>query len=385
MTDIYLDNAATTRVSEKAAKAAYDAMRNDYGNPSSMHMKGVEAEKYIKDAKNTLGRLIGASDKEIYFTSGGTESDNWALFGIFNANKRKGTHIITTRLEHPAVLNAAAALEDMGAEITYLSHDGEGNIDLDELKDAIRPDTILVSVMTVNNETGTVFPIEEIGKITKEKNPETYFHTDAVQAFGKLRINVKKAKIDMLSVSAHKIHGPKGIGFLYIGKNVKIRPYIYGGGQQNGFRSGTDNVPGAAGLAAAAGEIYEDLSGKTERMYALKNEFTDRLLSMEDVYINGPVYEKGAPHIVNASFAGVRSEVMLHSLEDKGIYVSAGSACSSHKRAPSSVLSAMGLSKERMESAIRFSFSDATTKEELEYTAEAIKELLPALRRFTRR
>lgn len=385
MTEIYLDNAATTRVSEKAAAAAVSAMRDDYGNPSSMHMKGVEAEKYIKDARTTLAGLIGASDKEIYFTSGGTESDNWALFGVFNANKRKGTHIITTSVEHPAVTSAAAALEDMGAEITYLSHDGEGNIDLDELREAIRPDTILVSVMTVNNETGTVFPIEEIGRIIKEKNPDTYFHTDAVQAFGKMKINVKKAKTDLLSVSSHKIHGPKGAGFLYIGRNVKIRPYIYGGGQQGGYRSGTDNVPGAAAMAAAAEEIYKDLNDKTGRMYALKKIFTDRLLSLEDVRINGPLYENGAPHIVNASFMGVRSEVMLHSLEDKGIYVSAGSACSSHKRAPSSVLSAMGLSKERMESAVRFSFSDATTEEELEYTAEVIKELLPALRRFTRR
>lgn len=385
MTEIYLDNSATTKVSRRAAETALKVMREDYGNPSSMHNKGVEAEKYVRDAKKTIAGLLGAADKEIYFTSGGTESDNWALFGTFNANKRRGAHIITTRIEHPAITSAAEALEGMGAEVTYLSHDEEGNIDLNELKNAIRPDTILVSVMSVNNETGTMLPIEQIGKLVKEANPETYFHTDAVQAFGKLKINVKKAKIDMLSVSSHKIHGPKGIGFLYIGKNVKIKPILFGGGQQNGYRSGTDNVPGIAAMAEAAAEIYEDHAAKTERMYALKKAFTDRLLAMENVCVNGPLYESGAPHIVNASFMGVRSEVLLHSLEDKGIYVSAGSACSSHKRAGSPVLTAMGLSKERMESALRFSFSDETTKEELEYTADALEELLPVLRRFTRR
>ena len=256
---------------------------------------------------------------------------------------------------------------------------------LDELSAAIREDTILVSAMYVNNELGALLPVEEVGSLIKEKNPETLFHVDAIQAYGKYRIYPKKMKIDLLSVSSHKIHGPKGVGFLYIGDKVKIHPLILGGGQQKGMRSGTDNVPGIAGMGEAAKIIYEHLDENTAYMRELKEYFAGELEKLENVVINGPEPSKGAPHILNVSFPGVRSEVLLHALEDKGIYVSAGSACSSHKRTGSASLGAIGLSPERKESAVRFSFSEFTSREELDYTLESLRSLLPMLRRYARK
>lgn len=383
--EVYLDNSATTKAYPEVVSLVADIMTNDYGNASSMHLKGVDAEKYLKYSKATIAGIMKVKEKEIFFTSGGTESDNWALMGAAFANHRSGKHLITTKIEHPAILRTMEHLKELGFDITYLSVNQYGQISLDELRNAIRPDTILVSIMFVNNEVGAIQPIDEAGEIIKRVNPRTLFHVDAVQGFGKLRLLPKKWKIDMVSVSGHKIHGPKGTGFLYIDEKVKIKPILYGGGQQNGYRSGTENVPGVAGLGKATELIYRDLVEDTNRLYHLKQKLVSGLLKIDHVKINGPQDETGAPHIVSASIAGIRSEVMLHSLEDKGVYVSAGSACSSHKHTVSDTLNAMGLTTEYMDSTIRFSLSVFTTEEEIEYTLKCLYELVPMLRRYTRR
>lgn len=383
--EAYLDNSATTRCYKEVAEIVAKTMTEDFGNPSAMHLKGVEAENYVKEAAKAIAKTLKVQDKEIYFTSGGTESDNWALIGTALANQRQGKHMITTPFEHSAVSAPLAWLQEQGFEITVIPVDEEGNLDLKKLEEAIREDTILVSTMFVNNEMGAVVPVEEIGRIVHEKNPRTLYHVDAIQAYGKYKIFPKKMGIDLLAVSGHKIHGPKGVGFLYINEKAKVQPFILGGGQQKGMRSGTDNVPGIAGLGTAAKMIYQNLDENVEHMRELKLYFAKELETLEQVEINGPKPEQGAPHILNVSFLGVRSEVLLHSLEDMGIYVSAGSACSSHKRAGSSSLGALRLTQERKESAIRFSFCETTTKEEIDYTLEALKKLLPMLRRYARK
>lgn len=386
MKEVYLDNSATTKVLREVADLMVQVMTEDYGNPSSMHNKGVEAEKYIKEAKETLAKILKVSDKEILFTSCGTESDNMSLFGVASANERRGKHIITTKIEHPAILRAAEQLEAKGFKITYLGTDEYGVISLDELKNAITDETILVSIMHINNEIGSVQPIAEAGALIKSINPQIVFHVDAVQSFGKMRIYPKKMNIDLLSVSGHKIHGPKGIGFLYINEKIKINPIIFGGGQQNGMRSGTESVPSIAGIALAAKTLYDKFDEDVEKLYSLKKYFVDEVTKIEDVTVNGCTPDNmGAPHVVSVSIKDVRAEVMLHSLEDKGIYVSAGSACSTHKRAASATLLSIGLDKTLLESTVRFSFSVFTTKEEIEYTIEAMKELIPMLRKYTRR
>ena len=383
--EAYLDNSATTRCYDEVREVVAHTMVEDFGNPSSMHLKGVEGEKYIRSAAQTLAGILKVDAKEIYFTSGGTESDNWALFGIARANQRRGKHIIISSVEHPAVSSPAAALEDMGFEVTRLHVGKDGRVDLAELEAAIREDTILVSIMAINNEIGTIEPISEIGALIKKKNPSCYFHVDAIQAFGKIPLYPRRMKIDMLSVSSHKIHGPKGVGFLYIGSKVKIKPLIFGGGQQNDMRSGTDNVSGIAGMAKAAEIVCGQLQENAEKMYALKEHLAEGLMQMEDVHIHGMALREGAPHILNASFIGIRSEVLLHTLEERGIYVSAGSACSTHKRAGSPTLTAIGCNKKEMESAVRFSFSEENTIEQIDYTLAVLNEVAPMLRRFTRK
>ena len=383
--EVYLDNSATTKAYPEVARLVADIMTEDYGNPSSMHLKGVEAEKYIKYSKKTIANIMKVQEKEIFFTSGGTEADNWALIGTAYANYRAGKHLITTKIEHPAVLQTMEYLKEQGFEITYLPVDITGRIRLKDLERAIRRDTLLVSIMYVNNEVGAIQPIEEAGALIKRINPRTLFHVDAVQGFGKLKLFPKKWNIDMVSVSGHKIHGPKGVGFLYIDERTKIKPIIFGGGQQRNFRSGTENVPGVAGIGKAAELIYRDLAEDTERLYRLKEYFVRELSLMPHIYINGPQDETGAPHIVSASIAGIRSEVLLHALEEKGVYVSSGSACSSHKHTISATLESMGIEKQLMDSTLRFSFSVFTTKEELDYTLECLDELVPMLRRYTRR
>ena len=382
--EIYLDNSATTRAFDEVADIVCRAMREDYGNPSSMHQKGVEAERYVKESKEIIAKTLKVQEKEIFYTSGGTESDNWALMGAASAGSRAGKHLITTKVEHPAILQTMEYLESIGYEVTYLSVDKQGVIRLEELEEALRPDTILVSIMHVNNEVGAVQPIEEAGMLIKKRNPRTLFHVDAVQSFGKYKIFPKKSKIDMLSVSGHKIHGPKGTGFLYIDEHVKIKPILFGGGQQKGLRSGTENVPGVAGIGKATQLVYRDLASDVDRLYELKRYFTDEIMKISNVKINGPLYEEGAPHIVSVSFAGVRSEVLLHALEDKGVYVSAGSACASNKHSVSATLKSMGVAQDMLDSTIRFSFSIFTTGEELDYTLKCLDEILPMLRKYTR-
>ena len=383
--EIYLDNSATTRCFPEAARLMYKVLTEDYGNPSSLHQKGVDAEKYVREAKEIIAKNLKVEPKEIYFTSGGTESDNLALMGAAHANQRAGKHLITTRIEHPAILNTMKGLEKQGFQVTYLPVDGQGRVQIADLEEALTDETILVSVMYVNNEIGAVQPIEEIGRLLKNREKPILFHVDAVQGYGKFRILPKKLGIDMLSVSGHKIHGPKGMGILYVDEHVKIHPILFGGGQQRDLRSGTENVPGIAGLGEAVKEIYTDFNEKMERLYGLREYFVEEIEKIEGTIVNGPKGREGAPHIVSVSFAGVRSEVLLHSLEDKGIYVSSGSACASNHPAVSETLKAIHVKKELLDSTIRFSFSEFTTKEELDITLETLRELLPMLRRFTRR
>lgn len=382
--EAYLDNSATTRVFPEVVDLMVKTMSTDYGNPSSMHTKGVEAENYIKEATKTFAQILKVQEKEIYYTSGGTESDNWALIGTAMANHRTGNHIVVTAMEHPAVGAVADFLEKQGFDVTRLSVDEQGRIDPEKLRDAVREDTIVVSMMYVNNEIGAVQDIAALSRVIKAKNPKTYVHVDAIQAFGKYHIYPKRMGIDMLSVSSHKLHGPKGVGLLYIDDKVKIVPIIYGGGQQKGMRSGTDNVPGIAGFGLAAKMTYDRLDEKIARMYALKKRLVDGLMELPDVHIHGMAVEEGAPHIVSAAFVGVRSEVLLHTLEERGIYVSAGSACSTHKRNASPTMQAIQAPKPLTEATVRFSFSETTTEEEIDYALGVIKEIIPMLRRYTR-
>ena len=340
--EIYLDNSATTRCYKEVADLVYKLMLEDYGNPSSMHQKGVDAEKYLRKAQEQIAGVMRVKPKEIYFTSGGTESNNWALFGTASAKKRAGKRIITTAIEHSAIAEPAGRLEAMGYDVVRLPVDGEGYVSMDALAESLTPDTILVTVMMVNNEIGTVEPVAEIGKMVHEKCPKAYFHVDAIQSFGKFRIYPKRMNIDMLSVSSHKIHDPKGSGFLYLDENV-------------------------------------------ERMYRLKAHLADGLKQLGQVTVHGPAdVRKGAPNILNASFIGVRSEVLLHTLEDRGIYVSAGSACSSHHRAPSATLTAVHATAAEIESSVRFSFSELTTEEEVDTALAVLNEVIPKLRKFVR-
>ena len=382
--EVYLDNSATTACFEDAAQLMHRILCEDYGNPSSLHHKGVEAEAYLRYANETFAKILKVNEKEIFFTSCGTESDNIALVGTAMANHRTGRHLITTRIEHPAVLQPMAYLEKQGFEVTYLSVDRQGRISLEELEQAVRADTILVSIMHTNNEIGSIQPIAEAGALIKKRNPNTLFHVDAVQGFGKARIYPGKMHIDMLSASGHKIHGPKGIGLLYMREGAKVSPIMYGGGQQRGLRSGTENLPGIAGFAKAAELVYQDLEQDVDRMYGLREKLTNGVKNIDDIVLNGCPGREGAPHVVSVSFRGVRSEVLLHALEERGIYVSAGSACAAHKPQPSATLRAVGVEKELLESTIRFSLSGFTTEEEIVYTCQNLEEIVPKLRRYTR-
>jgi cysteine desulfurase len=382
--EAYFDNSATTRVLDSVKDIVVKTMTEDYGNPAAKHRKGMEAEQYIREARKIIANSMKVQEKEILFTSGGSESNNMALIGTAWANQRAGKHIISTAIEHPSVYNPLGVLEELGFEVTILPVDHDGHISLKELEEAIRPDTILVSTMYVNNEVGAVEPVEEISRVIKAKNPSALYHVDAIQAYGKYVIRPKKQGIDLLSVSSHKIHGPKGVGFLYIRSGVKIKPLIYGGGQQAGMRSGTENVPGVAGFGAAVKEMYTDHAEKIQKLIGLKDYMTDRLGEIEGTVINSKKGEASAPQIVSVSFEGVRSEVLLHALEDKGIYVSSGSACSSNHPGISGTLKGIGVAQKLLDSTIRISFSIFNTKEEVDYTIDVLKELVPVLRRYQR-
>ena len=394
--EIYLDNAATTRVYDAVIDTVTQAMRTDYGNPASMHIKGVEAERYIRSARETLAGHLKVLPAELVFTSGGSESNNMAIIGGAMANARAGRHIITSQIEHASVYEAVKYLEQQGFEASYLPTDNYGVVDLEALRSEVRPDTILVSVMCVNNEIGTIQPLEDILRIVKEINPQTLVHTDAVQGFGKIPLYPKKIGLDMLSASGHKFHGPKGIGFLWIRDKVKVKPMVYGGGQQKGMRSGTENVPGTAGMGKASEIEFANFDEKSALLYALRSYFIEEIEKIDGTHVNGGRLPGSlslkdredpsacaAPHIVSVSFEDVRAEVLLHALEEKGIYVSSGSACSSNHPAVSRTLKSIGLEKKYLDATLRFSFSQETTREELDECLGALKELLPMLRRFT--
>ena len=380
--EVYLDNAATTKAANEVVDIVTRVMLEDYGNPSSKHMKGVDAEKYVKNATQIIAKTLKCQEKEIVYTSGGTESNNMAIIGAAMANRRKGNHVIVSSVEHSSVKEPFNFLEQQGYKVTFLPVDSNGSVLLDALKEALDDETILVSTMMVNNEIGTIEPIEQISRIVKSYNEDIVFHVDAIQAYGKLKIIPKKLGIDLLTVSGHKIHGPKGTGFIYIKDKTRLKPIILGGGQQKGMRSGTENVPGIAGLGKAVELIYNsDFDNKQQDMYELRKWFVSELCKIEGVTINGSE-ENAAWHVVSASFNGIKAEVLLHALEDKGIYVSSGSACSSNRPGLSSTLAAIGLDTKLLDSTIRFSFCFETTKEELEYTISELNNLLPVLRKY---
>lgn len=384
MREAYLDNSATTRCYPEVVELMNKIYLEDYGNPSSMHHKGVEAEKYVTEARRTLAQILKVREKNILFTSCGTESDNIAIIGGALANGRKGRHLITTKIEHPAVLEAMKFLESQDFDVTYLPVDEKGIVSPESVEEAVREDTILVSVMHTNNEIGSVQPIEEIGKRIKRKNPSTLFHVDAVQGFGKARIYPAKWGVDLMVVSGHKIHAPKGIGFLYIGDKVKVRNLIFGGGQQNGMRSGTENVAGIAAMGLAAKMLYQDFDREIDKLYGLRERFIAEVGDIPEVQVNGPKGREGAPHIVSLTVPGVRAEVLLHALEDKGVYVSSGSACATNRPHLSATLEAIRLPRAYMDSTIRISLSGMNTEEDIRQASSALHEVVPFLRKYTR-
>jgi cysteine desulfurase len=384
--EAYLDNAATTKAFDSVKDIMIEALSVNFGNPSSLHMKGIQAEKYINEAKEIIAKSLKVDPKEIVFTSGGTESNNMALIGATLANKRSGNHIITTRIEHPSVHNPLIFLEENGFRVSYIPVDNNGKVILEELLNEINEETILVSIMYVNNEIGSVQNINEIAKEIKAKNKNTLFHVDAIQAYGKYYIYPKREGIDLLSISGHKIHGPKGSGVLYVKDKVKMKPILFGGGQQKGMRSGTENVPAIAGIGQAAKEIYMNHEQKIDKLFTLKKTFIEEVLKLEGITINGidEGIDKSAPHIISVSFDGIRSEVLLHALEEKQVYVSSGSACASNHPSLSGTLKAIGVKKDLLDSTLRFSFSVESTMDEVEYALQNIKELVPILRKYRR-
>jgi len=383
--EVYLDNSATTKAYDSVRDIVSRVMCEDYGNPSSLHKKGVAAEKYIKESKEIIAKTLKVQEKELVFTSGGTESDNLALIGTAHANMRAGKHLITTSIEHPAIINTMRYLEEEGGfRVTYLPVDRYGRVRLEALKEALCKETILVSIMYVNNEVGSVQPIAEAAEIIKSCSRNIIFHVDAIQGFGKYQILPKRLGIDLLSISGHKIHGPKGVGALYISEEVKIKPIIFGGQQQKNIRSGTENVSGIAGLGMAVKESYTGLEEKTAVMRELKEYFIDGISKIDKTTIHGHIDDRSAPHIISAGIAGIRSEVLLHSLEEQGICVSSGSACSSNHPGESGVLKGIGAGREYLDATIRFSMSEFTTREEIDYTLETLYNCIPMLRKYTR-
>ena len=382
--EIYFDNSATTQVFDSVREIMVETMMADYGNTSSLHRKGMEAEQYVRAAREEIAKSLKVKEKEILFTSGGTESNNLAIIGTALANRRAGNHIITSCIEHASVYNTTAFLEEQGFRVTYLPVDHNGHVSPEDLRAAICPDTILVAVMYVNNEMGAVEPISQLSKVIRETRPEIYFHVDAIQAYGKYVIRPKKEGIDLMSVSGHKIHGPKGIGFLYVDERVKISPILFGGGQQKGMRSGTENVPGCAGLGAAVKEMYRNHEAKIDSLYRLKERLVAGLQEMDGVTVHGLTGRDSAPQIVSAGFEGVRAEVLLHALEERGIYVSSGSACSSNHPGISGTLRGIGVRPSLLDSTLRFSFGMFNTEDEVDACLKALNELLPMLRRYKR-
>lgn len=382
---VYLDNSSTTRPYDQVAETMIKVLSDDFGNPSSLHTLGLTAEKYVKSARKSVASALGVKDDEIYFTSGGTESDNTALFGAASARRRGHGRIITTAVEHPAVLEAAGRLEREGWKVEYIGVDRNCRPDMEALKSSIAEDVALISVMTVNNETGTIMPVGEIAdikeKFNREHGTDILFHTDAVQALGKT--GIPTAGVDMISVSGHKVHGPKGTGALFIRRGLTVPPFMYGGGQEKNMRSGTENTPGIAGFGKACDVFVSDWEKRVRSMRESRQRLLEGLTSeIGDLVINSPLGEDACPSVLNVSFIGVRGEVLLHTLEQDGIFVSTGSACSSNKKGQSHVLNAMGLSDREIEGAVRFSFSEFNTKEEMDYVTEKTKQAVARFRKL---
>lgn len=378
---IYLDNAATTKVAPEAVEAMLPYFTEDYGNPSSVYSFATKNKNAVDEQRDIIAKALGAKSNEIYFTGGGSESDNWALKAAAEAYKDKGKHIITTKIEHHAILHTGEYLEKNGCEVTYVDVDENGTVKLEDLKKAIRPDTILISVMFANNEIGTIQPIKEIGAIARENG--VLFHTDAVQAFGQIPIDVDQCNIDMLSASAHKLNGPKGVGFLYIRKGVKIRSFIHGGGQERKRRAGTTNVPGIIGLGTATARAVKTMEERTDKERKLRDYLINRVLS-EIPYsrLNGHRTER-LPNNANFSFQFVEGESLLIKLDRKGICASSGSACTSGSLDPSHVLLAIGLPHEIAHGSLRLTLGEETTKEDIDYVVGTLKEIVAGLREMS--
>lgn len=390
---VYLDNSATTKPYESVRRAVDEVLSLEFGNPSTLYTLGLSAEKIVKSARENLAKKLGCSVDEVFFTSCGTESDNTAIFGAWKARSKavlgsgRKPRIITSCVEHPAVLRCFEELERLGADAVYVPVLADGSLNMEEFKKALNDDTIFVSIMHVNNESGAIFPIEEIASLLDKMKTRPIFHTDCVQSFGKLDIDAKKVGVDMISVSGHKVHGPKGVGALYIRKGLHIPSFVFGGGQEAGFRSGTENMPGIAGFGAAIEEM--NVAKARENMAKVREHLKERLLAeISDVKVNGPVASFGCretssvyacPSVLNVSFIGCRAEVLLHTLEQDQIFVSTGSACSSKSKG-SHVLRAMGLKPEEIEGAIRFSFSEDTTIEQIDFAVEKIKAAVESQR-----
>lgn len=377
---IYLDNASTTRPSKRVKEAVLAALER-FGNPSSMHRLGIEAEKIIANTAASVSGILGVRSEDIYFTSGGTEANNTAILGYCRRNKKRGQHIITTKIEHMSVLEPFKKLSDEGFDVTYIGTDENGCIKLEELENVLRADTIFLSCMWVNNETGVIQPIDKLKELMKKHSPNAVLHVDAVQAFGKIECKPKKYGIDMLSLSGHKIHGIKGAGALYIKNGINIDPFVIGGGQQKNMRSGTENVVGIAALGAACSELCV-LDGIHETE-SLKNRLADEIMTnIENVRINGA--GNVSPYILNVSFMGIKAEILLHALEAHDIFVSTGSACSTNKPMPSHVLTAMGCKKEEIMGAVRFSFGDKISTEDIEKVVGVLKQEVLQIRKYMR-
>lgn len=370
---IYLDNASTTKPTKPVIDAVINAIDN-FGNPSSMHRLGIDSEKIITEAKTEVSKVLGVDSKNIYFTSGGTEANNTAILGYAFANRKRGNHLVTTKIEHPSVLEAFKTLEKEGFSVTYLNVDEKGVVSLEELEEAVNENTLLVSIMAVNNETGAIQPVDKVKEIIRKKSKLCVFHSDCVQAFCKTDIFPKKWGIDMVSVSGHKIHALKGVGALYVAEGIHINPWIIGGGQQKNMRSGTENVPGIASFSAAI-KSYKRISG--DILENFKNELIN---SIDNIKINSVSDNTG--YILNVSFLGIKAEILLHALEAKGIFVSTGSACSTNKPMPSHVLSAMGCTADEIRGAVRFSFS--SDEFDTDYVIETLKNEVATIRKYVR-
>lgn len=383
--EVYLDNAATTRVSSNAAQAMMKMLTEDYGNPSSLHNKGFIAEKAVEESRSIIANAMKVSKKELYFTSGGTEGNNMVLHGVVEAYKRSGKHLLISDIEHPSVREAAFHYETLGYEVDCIPVDDLGYIDPVTLASMVREDTIFVSVMHVNNEIGTIQPIEALVEAVKSKNKETIFHVDGVQSFGKYQFYPSRLGVDLMTISGHKIHGPKGVGALYIGPKVRLIPLVYGGNQQKGVRSGTENVPGIVGFGVATKEAYDEMEERTAIIHDLRSYCANALLTkLDDIVFNSDLVN-GAYHILNIRVVGVKSEVLLHTLEEAGIYVSTGSACSANKKHHSSTLQALGQASEASDQAIRLSFCKDNSHEDIDYMIDKLLAVLPMLRRFSKK